>query len=294
VLARISLGAALAALVLAPAAGARPASAGPHIPLPDGWQPEGIAAGPNKTLYVGSLSTGAVLRLNPRTGTIRRVVRGREGRSAAGIEVAGSRLVVAGGATGSIFVYDRISGTTQATFNAGGSFINDIAPARGGFYATDSLLGVLYRVPLDFSGAAETVPLPDIPQEDGLNLNGIVGTSGGRYLIAVQSNTGALWRITPETGRAVQLDIDGPRLVSGDGLLLRGHRLLVVQNRNDQIVVIKLDEGFAGGEVTGRLTADDFDVPTTLARLGRDLYAVNARFGTAGRQPAPYWVSHLR
>jgi sugar lactone lactonase YvrE len=294
VLARLTLAAALAALALAPAASARPASAGPHIPLPDGWQPEGIAAGPGKNLYVGSLSTGAVLRLNPRSGRIRRLVRGREGRSAAGIEVVGNRLLVAGGATGSIFVYDRLSGDRQVTFNVRGFFVNDIARAGGGFYATDSQLGALYRIPSDFSGAAETIPTPDIPQEEGFNLNGIVGTADGGFLIAVQSNTGALWRIVPETGRAVQIDLDGAPLISGDGLLLRGRRLLVVQNRRARIAVVKLDPGFESGEVTGSLSADDFDVPTAVARLGKDLYAVNARFSTAGRQPAPYWVSHLR
>jgi outer membrane protein assembly factor BamB len=293
VLARLSLAAALAALALAPAASARPASAGPHIPLPDGWQPEGIAAGPGGTLYVGSLATGAVLRLNPRTGRIRRVVGGRD-RSAAGIEVAGSRLIVAGGSTGSIFVYDRFSGDEQVTFNVGGFFVNDIARAGGGFYATDSGRGVLYRIPPDFSGAAVTVSTPDIPYDEGFNLNGIVGTSDGSYLIAVQSNTGALWRIIPETGRAVEVDLDGPPLVSGDGLLLRGRRLLVVQNRRARIARVKLDRDYGSGEVTGSLSADDFDVPSDVARIGKDLYAVNARFSRAGRQPAPYWVSHLR
>jgi streptogramin lyase len=294
VLARLSLAAALAALALAPAASARPASAGPHIPLPDGWQPEGMAAGPGQTLYVGSIATGAVLRLNPRTGRIRRLVRGRDDRSAAGIEVVGNRLLVAGGFMGSVFVYDRISGDLQVTFNVGGSFVNDIARAGGGFYATDSQLGVLYRIPPDFSGSAETVPTPDIPQKEGFNLNGIVGSSDGSYLIAVQSNTGALWRIVPETGRAVEIDLDGAPLVSGDGLLLRGRRLLVVQNRRARIAMVKLDRDFDSGEVTGSLSADDFDVPSAVARLGKDLYAVNARFSTAGRQPAPYWVSHLR
>lgn len=43
-----------------------------RLDLPDGWQPEGIAAGRGTDLYVGSIPTGAVLRLDARTGEARR------------------------------------------------------------------------------------------------------------------------------------------------------------------------------------------------------------------------------
>jgi hypothetical protein len=38
------------------------------IRLPDGWQPEGIAAGRGTSLYVGSIPTGAVWKGDARTG----------------------------------------------------------------------------------------------------------------------------------------------------------------------------------------------------------------------------------
>ena len=38
------------------------------IPLPNGWQPEGIAVGNGTTFYVGSIPTGAVYRGDLRTG----------------------------------------------------------------------------------------------------------------------------------------------------------------------------------------------------------------------------------
>src|SRR3954464_2092483 len=53
-----------------------------RINLPNGWQPEGIAAGAGNQLFVGSLASGAVIRVDARTGRSRIVVAGRDGRAA--------------------------------------------------------------------------------------------------------------------------------------------------------------------------------------------------------------------
>ena len=77
------------------------------IRLPDGWQPEGIAAGRGSSLYVGSIPTGAIWKADARTGQGEVLVEGREGRAAIGIKVdKRNRLFVAGGPTGMAFVYD--------------------------------------------------------------------------------------------------------------------------------------------------------------------------------------------
>ena len=57
------------------------------IRLPDGWQPEGIAAGRGASLYVGSIPTGAVWKADARTGRGDVLVEGQTGRSAIGIKV---------------------------------------------------------------------------------------------------------------------------------------------------------------------------------------------------------------
>jgi hypothetical protein len=51
-----------------------------------------------------------------------------------------------------------------------------------------------------------------------------------------------------------------------------------MQNFLEQIAVVKLDPDLTAGTITGYITDDDFEVPTTLAEFGRHLYAVNARF----------------
>ena len=95
----------------------------------------------------------------------------------------------------------------------------------------------------------------------------------------------------------ISVDMGGFELTNGDGLLLIGGRtLLVVQNRSNQIAVVKLDRGYRSGRVLRTLRHDDFDVPTTVAKKRWSLFLPNARFGTTAPDSpdeAPYWVTRL-
>jgi hypothetical protein len=110
----------------------------------------------------------------------------------------------------------------------------------------------------------------------------------------VQGNAGRLWKIDPAAASAVQVDLGGALLTAGDGLLLKGRTLYVVQNRLNQIAVIRLNEDLTAGSVVTTISSSGFDVPTTIAFLRGELYAVNARFGTTDLQPADYWVTLVR
>lgn len=268
-----------------------------RIDLPDGWQPEGIATGGGHELFVGSIPTGAVYRVDARDGTGAAVVQPSEGRAAIGLTVdEADRLFVAGGGTGKAFVYDARSGGLLADFQLAPSgsdtFVNDVTLADGSAYFTDSRRSVLYVVDGDLGGARE-LPLPDIPLDPGFNLNGIVASPDGRTLIAVQSASGRLWQIDAATGSADEIDVDGGPLPNGDGLLLHGKTLYVVQNRLNTIAAVELAPDLSSGEVVDRLTGDDFDVPTTIARHGSSLYAVNARFGTPPTPETEYWITRI-
>lgn len=286
-----------AAASLAGAGTAFAAQVPSRIDLPDGWQPEGIAAGRGNDLFVGSIPTGAVMRLDPRTGARRVVVAGRRTRAAIGIKASGGRLFVAGGPTGRAFVYDARSGRTLAAPRVAGraqdTFVNDVVVTAQGAYFTDSRRSALYLVPHDLSKAT-TLELPDVPMAAGNNLNGIVATRDGRTLIAVQTNTGALWRIDPQTGHATKISLRGGPVTNGDGLLLTGRRLYVVRNRDNRIAVVDLNAGLTSGRVVRTIRSPGFDVPTTLARIGTRLYAVNARFSTTATPRTQYWVTRVR
>jgi sugar lactone lactonase YvrE len=295
----------LVLLVLA-AVAALPTAAGAAtfpdtIRLPDGWQPEGIASGRGTSLYVGSIPTGAVWKGDARTGRGDVLVPGQAGRSAIGIKVdRRNRLFVAGGATGKGFVYDARTGADLASYQlapagAPATFVNDVAVTSRAAWFTDSRIQQLYALPLGRHGRlpaqsqVRTLPLTgDLVYQEGNNLNGIVAARGGRTLLSVQTNTGKLFRINPRTGVAREVDLGGASLVNGDGMLLAGRVLFVVQNRDNRIAVVKLSHSLSRGRVVATLTDPDFDVPTTIAFQAGRLYAVNARFGTTDPQPARY------
>lgn len=258
------------------------------IPLPNGFQPEGIAAGKDSSLFVGSIPTGAIWKGDAKSGKGSVLVPGREGRSAIGVKVDNRRklIVAAGGMTGKAFVYDSKTGADRAEYQlapAGAeTFVNDVALTRKGAFFTDSRIQQIYRV---HGRKARTIPLTgDIAYAAGNNANGIVAAKGGKALITVQSNTGKLFRIDPKTGVTAAIDLGGATVANGDGLLLKGHTLYVVQNRLNKIAVVKLDKKLKKGSVKRELTNPAFDVPTTLTSSAGRLYTVNARFGIA---PSP-------
>jgi sugar lactone lactonase YvrE len=267
-----------------------------RINLPNGWQPEGIAAGPGNQLYVGSIPSGAVIRVDARTGRGRVVVAGRDGRAATGLKVSGGRLFVAGAGTGKAWVYSARTGRQLAAYQlaprGADTFVNDVVVTAQGAYFTDSRRNAIYRVPLDLS-AARTINLSGIPLQAGNNLNGIVASPDGKSLIAVQTNAGALWRIDRATGRGTRIDLGGASVANGDGLLLSGRTLYVVRNRDNRIAVVTLQADLSRGTVTRSIRSSTFDVPTTIARIGNRLYAVNARFGSTPSSRTRYWITRV-
>jgi sugar lactone lactonase YvrE len=261
------------------------------IPLPNGFQPEGIAVGKGNTFYVGSIPTGAVWRGDLRTGEGDILVPAQEGRAAIGLKYdrRTGLLFVAGGPTGSAFIYDGETGKNVADIqlNTQGSFINDVVLTRDAAYFTNSNEAVFYRVPLRNNGKLpspltfQEIPLTgDYQLQEGFNSNGIEATPNGKTLIIVNSADGVLYNVDPTTGEATRIDLGGESVPNGDGLLLQQKTLYVVQNSLNKIAVIELNPGLTSGSIVDEITNEFFRVPTTIARFGNALYAVNARFDT--------------
>ena len=273
------------------------------IPLPDVFRPEGITSGRGSTFYVGSLADGSVYRGDFKTGEGEVLASPSDERVAVGLayDQRSNLLFVAGGGTGNAYVYDADTGDDVATFHftegGEGTFINDVIVTRTGAYFTNSFQSELYRIPLEANGSlpddgeAETIALSgEYEAVEGFNTNGIEATPNGDHLIIVNSSTGALYLIDAETGEAQEIDLDGDNVQTGDGLLLDGRTLYVVQNRLNQIGVVELAPDHLSGNVLDPITSDAFDVPTTVAGFGNDLYAVNARFGTEVTADTEYSV----
>ena len=198
---------------------------------------------------MGSLANGAILRANPRTGDIKVIAEGAPGSMTVGVDYDRHRdlLWAAGGgpptnSSREIRAYDADSGDLLATYTfpePADWFINDLVVKRRAVYATDSrnreAPGRAAPAPRGLPGqeAASILPLTgDFDIQAGTGLNGIV--AAGRRLIAIQGGeVGLLFRINPRTGVTRTIDLDGDRLINGDGLERDGDILYVVQNRSN-------------------------------------------------------------
>src|SRR4051794_9148157 len=302
----IAVVAAAVAVAFMPAVGGakKPPTFPEVIQLPKGFQPEGIEVGKGTTFYVGSVASGAIYRGNLRTGKGAEFIPAAAGRRITGIEFdqRKQRLFAAGHDTGSAYVFNVRNRALLRTYQLGTAptFINDVVLTRKAAYFTDSQKAVIYKVPIGKMGRlgdAQTIPLSgDYAHVAGaFNLNGIDATPNGKTLIAVQSTGGNLYRIDPKTGAATKVQLANNESVPrGDGILLDGKTLYVVQNQDNQVAVIDLAKDLGSGTVRTRLTDSDFKVPTTIEEFGSRLYAVNARFGVSDPADADYDVVQLR
>jgi sugar lactone lactonase YvrE len=278
------------------------------ISLPDGFQPEGITIdqrGRDRgTAYFGSRADGDIYAADLRTGRGRVISQG-PGTPSVGLKTDSKGLLyVSGGTAGNARVVDTRSGRILISYALADpaptteqpSFVNDVVLSRTDAWFTDSNRAVLYRVPQARHGrpapasAIQRLPIRGewVQTAGAINANGIAVSPDGRALLVVQSNTGFLFRVDARTGVATKVDLGGTLLTNGDGLLVEGRTLYAVQNRLNQVAVVRLDRTGSSGRLVSTLKDDDFDVPTTIASYGKSLYLPNARFSTPPTPTTPY------
>ncbi|MFF7450733.1 MULTISPECIES: SMP-30/gluconolactonase/LRE family protein [unclassified Streptomyces] len=258
-----------------------------RFPLPDGFQPEGIAIGTRPFGYFGSLADGAVYRASLATGRGSVISKGLgEGHPTVGLKIDphGHRLFLAGGDSGEIRTVDARSGVIEKVYATGGTFVNDVILTPGAAWFTDSFKPQLYKLRLGGHGEpldVETVPLTgDWVQGDDFTANGIERTPDGRALLVVNAfaDGGTLERVDPRTGVARAVDLGGAKIPNGDGLLLLGRTLYVVQQAQNAVDVFRLNAAGTKGTTITRITDPRFRIPTTAAAWGDRIYLPNARF----------------
>lgn len=263
--------------------------------------PEGIAVDPRTgDAYVGSTSDGSIWRMAPGTeqATLFQAG-GAMGRQAAfGMKVDPSgRLWVAGGPQGNVSVIDLASGMTVANLKTPAdthTFLNDLALAPDGHvYVTDSFRPVLFRARQALNAPAVLEPWLDLSttairyQPNQFNLNGIVASPDGKWLMAIQLVTGQLWRIDVASKTVLQVRVDGGDLRHGDGLVLRGSgELYVVRNQDNEIAQLQLTEDWSQAREVKRIVDPALKYPTTAAFGPRGLMVVNAQLDKL-KQPPP-------
>ncbi|MFF0475719.1 superoxide dismutase [Streptomyces sp. NPDC004284] len=263
------------------------------FPLPRGFQPEGIAIGRSPYAYFGSLADGAVYRASLATGEGRIIHQGPgAGHSTVGLKIDRSerRLFLAGGWSRDIRVIDPRSGAPLRELSGLGAentVVNDVILTPDAAWFTDSYQPQLFRLALDRTGepadGITVLPLGgDWTQGPDFTANGIERTPDGRALLVVNTfqDGGSLLRVDPRTGLARKVDLGDLKIPHGDGLLLLGRDLYVVQQVINQIDVVRLDATGTRGTAIARITDPDrFRVPATAAVWGDRIYLPNARFG---------------
>ena len=271
------------------------------------------------SFFVGSVKEGTIYK--GRVGTSRLAVfspGGADGRTmATGMFYAGNRLVVVGRQTGLIFVYDTRDGRLVSKLDnglrTGQTFLNDTTFAPdGSAYVTDSVSPVLYRVAPTKTGQYELqeflkfegtpVKYLNAPGAAGINVNGIVASKDGRYLIIGKRNENMLFRVDLKSREIVPVEMPTGMLNTPDGLFLQGNTLYVAQNLPKSIAVVKLSADFSRAELERTISHPTFAFPTSVACYKNKLLVVSAQFDTAGSPAAisgtqppvvPFWVTEI-
>ena len=193
------------------------------------------------------------------------------------------RLWVAGGRSGQIAVLDSRTGRILKRFQTPvdpAPLINDVAVVGSSAYFTDTWRPTLFRI--TFKGNQFSEPEPwlqfkgtSLEYTEGANLNGIAGTTDGRYLIVVQTNTGRLFRVGVADKSVTPVDLEA--IPSGDGLVLDGRRVYLLRPTELEIVTIQLSEDLTKGSIISRFTNAALKSPTTAVKAGDRLLVVNSQ-----------------
>ena len=226
------------------AAGAAPAADKPFpetIPLPKGFQPEGSRSGraPRSTSVRRERRAH---RGNLRTGTGVVSVQGGAGRSLTGIESTTAaacssqaqeparpmlqREDRSGGPPG-VHPCERADIHQRRRRHAHCRVLHGFAEGRAstGSRSAQGARSVMRRR----SCSPATSRCSRASTSTGLD-----ATANGKIRIAVQSNTGNLFRIDPATGATRLISLGSESVPNGDGILLNGKTLYVVQNQNNR------------------------------------------------------------
>lgn len=295
--------------------------------------PEGIARDNNGNFYVGSVTTGQVIKAGLLGDNLRAqdFATGQLAGGAIGMEFDADLGVLwvcdsnpTSPTASSLVGFDVGDGSSPAVTHAlptaaSGIFCNDIAlDDANNVYFTDSLAGRIFRIPegnrLDIDSATEWIAddaLAGIDADAAFGANGIVHLGG--FIYALNYAKGTLLQIAIGTGgdagevKEVALS-DGTNAYSiagGDGLkVLNSTSLIVVENLANKLTLIDLADVATTPTGTVKPLATRLDVPTTVELVldppGQEsAFVVESQFDhllapdTAGPPALPFGVVEI-
>ena len=273
------------------------------IPIPVGFEAEGIEMGKDTDFFVGTLSwsgnltnSGAIYKGNLVTGE-GQVLVAPTGKDLSGLSYDArtdylyAATGFAGGFSGPFWeqgvkVYAGTSGRLLGEVIFGDDMvINDVLVTDTAVYCTDSVSTTLYKIPLEddgkvFSSTVEKIEMTGFEMAEGFNANGLVGDFDGKELVIINITTGVLYLVNTESGAASPVNIQGDEqlFADGDGLYMDGRTLYIMQNFAQKIAVVELSDDLTQGTFVKNIVSDDFSIPTTITGFGNCIYAINTHF----------------
>lgn len=269
------------------------------IALPgDTFYPESLSASPSGELYVGSLGTGQIVRVDPETGAVTTfVAKGRTGVAGVHVDVDGKSLWACAvdlstqPPTTEIRRHDLKSGAIIEQFGfSAPAFCNDMTQDEAGMlYVADSF-GKVWRLARDASALEPWSADPRLAasQADGYGADGIVFDPAGVLYVNTYSD-GRLLRIPVKAdgsaGEVTEIGVT-PALVYPDGMRFVDSRTLVLVEVSGKLTQISLS-GDSGQAVA---LASDLNAPTSVARVGSAYWTTEGQlaylFGHATGSPS--------
>lgn len=265
--------------------------------------PESIAIDQRSGVYyVGSDKDGTIFR--GRVGSAAVEIfspAGADGRDIAnGLALRGDTLVVLSRQRGAIRSYDTNTGKLLSTVDNGlgasGTFLNDLTiTPDGSAYVTDSVNPWLYRITwqgtqmrlekfMDFTGT----PLHYVAATgaDGINLNGIVSSADGHYLVVSKRNEKALYRITLPDKQVSKVAVPDGVLNTQDGLFLQGKTFYAAQNLPNNVVELTFNDDFSAAVPRNTYTNPNYMFTTAVAVYQGKMLVISAQFDSEGSPAA--------
>jgi hypothetical protein len=269
------------------------------IPIPQGFEAEGITLGSDQTFFAGSFSysgnltnAGAIYKGNLVTGE-GQVLVPPTGKPISGLSYD-ARTDYLYAATGFGFrgpwfeegvkVYAATSGRLLGEIIFGDNIVaNDVLVTESAVYCTDSISTTLYKIPLEdngkvFSSAFEKIEMAGFEMIPGkFNANGLVGNFDGSQLLIINIGSGVLYLVDTESGAASPVNIQGDEQLfpTGDGLYMDGRTLYIMRNGAQKIAVVEMSDELTQGTFIKNIESEDFNVPTSIIGYGNCIYAIN-------------------
>ncbi|GMU01498.1 hypothetical protein KH5H1_56180 [Corallococcus caeni] len=271
----------------------------------ESFYPEGIASGPDGTLYFSSVGTGAIARARPGELGASVFVPGRPAFGVYGmaVDTAHDTLwactyddTLPPAQPSHLAAYSLTTGaqTLDLVMPGESGGCNDVTlDAAGNVYATDSFANTIVRLPVGGS-QLETWASDaafEASEPGAFTLNGLTW-DGGNTLYVVKTDTGDLFSIAIQpdgsAGAPVAIPVS-PALETPDGLeWVDDGRLLVVENSAGRASLVTL----AGGSGTKEVLANDFLEPTAVALTQEGAWVLESQlsilFGQPGLPSLPF------